>query len=165
MTMKATSFSLGKCRRSRRRSTPSSSTSPASSLSRGESFIAVVEVCGFNDWLIRMLRDYRCHQVILIQPEERKRRKTDRRDAAALSELLWVNRDSFSARQAGPRAQAGRHRLDLRPRDATADHIAQRRRQGDGLALSIKSDTSSGVTTCSGKCQPRGFRPSRQSPG
>ena len=26
----------------------------------GESFIAVVEVCGFNDWLIRLLRDYRC---------------------------------------------------------------------------------------------------------
>ena len=52
-------------------------------LSHGQSFIAVVEVCGFNDWLIRMLRDYHCHQVILIQPEERKRRKTDRRDAAA----------------------------------------------------------------------------------
>lgn len=64
-------------------------------LSKGESFIAVVEVCGFNDWLIRMLRDYRCHRVILIQPEERKRRKTDRRDAAALSELLWVNRTRF----------------------------------------------------------------------
>jgi transposase len=64
-------------------------------LSHGESFIAVVEVCGFNDWLIRMLRDYRCHQVILIQPEERKRRKTDRRDAAALSEVLWVNRTRF----------------------------------------------------------------------
>jgi hypothetical protein len=31
--------------------------------------------------------------VILIQPEERKLRKTDRRDAAALSELLWVNRE------------------------------------------------------------------------
>src|SRR5262249_4113633 len=58
-----------------------------------ESFVAVLEVCGFNDWLIRMLRDYRCHKVILIQPEERKLRKTDRRDAAALSELLWVNRD------------------------------------------------------------------------
>ena len=27
-------------------------------LSQGESFIAVLEVCGFNDWLIRMLRDY-----------------------------------------------------------------------------------------------------------
>ena len=50
-----------------------------------EAFIAVLEVCGFNDWLIRMLYDYRCHKVILIQPEERKLRKTDRRDAAALS--------------------------------------------------------------------------------
>src|SRR5262249_19069444 len=59
----------------------------------GESFVAVLEVCGFNDWLIRMLRDYRCHKVILIQPDDRKKCKTDRRDAAALSELLWVNRD------------------------------------------------------------------------
>jgi transposase len=40
-----------------------------------------------------MLQDYRCHKVILIQPDERKKCKTDRRDAAALSELLWVNRD------------------------------------------------------------------------
>src|SRR4249919_3773368 len=59
----------------------------------GESFVAVLEVCGFNDWLIRLLHDYRCHQVILIQPDDRKRCKTDRRDAAGLSELLWVNRD------------------------------------------------------------------------
>src|SRR5499427_7689126 len=59
----------------------------------GESFVAVLEVCGFNDWLIHMLRAYHCHKVILIQPEERKKCKTDRRDAAALSELLWVNRD------------------------------------------------------------------------
>jgi transposase len=58
-----------------------------------ESFVAVLEVCGFNDWLIGMLREYRCHKVILIQPDERKKCKTDRRDAAALSELLWVNRD------------------------------------------------------------------------
>ncbi|WP_437231243.1 hypothetical protein SH661x_002485 [Planctomicrobium sp. SH661] len=43
-----------------------------------EQLIAVVEVCGLNDWLIRMLRDCRCHRVILIQPEERKRCKTDR---------------------------------------------------------------------------------------
>ena len=34
-----------------------------------------------------------CHKVILIQPDDRKIRKTDRRDAAALSELLWINRD------------------------------------------------------------------------
>jgi transposase len=62
-------------------------------LREGESFVAVLEVCGFNDWLIRLLQDYRCHKVILIQPDDRKQRKTDRRDAAALSELLWVNRD------------------------------------------------------------------------
>jgi hypothetical protein len=61
-------------------------------LHAGEQFVAVVEVCGFNDWLIRILGDYRCQKVIVIQPEERKRRKTDRRDASALSELLWVNR-------------------------------------------------------------------------
>jgi hypothetical protein len=48
----------------------------------GESFVAVLEVCGFNDWLIRMLQDYRCAKVVLIQPDERK---TDRRDAAAPS--------------------------------------------------------------------------------
>src|SRR6516225_142370 len=59
----------------------------------GDSFVAVLEVCGFNDWLIRLLQDYHCHKVVLIQPEDRKRCKTDRRDAAALSELLWVNRD------------------------------------------------------------------------
>ncbi|WP_339746900.1 hypothetical protein [uncultured Rubinisphaera sp.] len=50
-------------------------------------FIAVLEVCGFNGWLIRMLRDYRCNKVILIQSQIRKRCKTDRRDAAALNEL------------------------------------------------------------------------------
>ena len=59
----------------------------------GERFVAVLEVCGFNDWLIRMLQDYHCHKVVLIQPEDRKKCKTDRRDAAALSELLWVNRE------------------------------------------------------------------------
>jgi transposase len=58
----------------------------------GESFVAVL-VCGFNDWLIRMLHEYRCHKVILIQPDDRKKCKTDRRDAAALSELLWANRE------------------------------------------------------------------------
>ncbi len=62
-----------------------------------DQFVVVLEVCGFNDWLIRMLRDYRCHKVILIQPEERKKQKTDRRDAAALSELLWVNRQRLLA--------------------------------------------------------------------
>jgi len=61
---------------------------------RDEPFIAVVEVYRFNDWLFLILRDYRCHHVTRIQPKERKKRKTDRRDAAA-GELLWSNRDRF----------------------------------------------------------------------
>ena len=64
---------------------------------REEDFVAVLEACGFNDWLIRLLKDYRCAKVILIQPEDRSRRKTDRRDAASLSELLWVNRSRLLA--------------------------------------------------------------------
>jgi transposase len=58
----------------------------------GASFVAVLEVCGCNDWLIRMRQDDRCHQVILLQPDERKQCQTARRDAASLRELLWVQR-------------------------------------------------------------------------
>jgi len=78
-------------------------------LRNGESFMAILEICGFNEWLIRMLGDYRCHKVIVIQPEERKRQKTDRRDAAALSELLWVNRGRL---RAGKRVR-GLRQVDL----------------------------------------------------
>ena len=66
----------------------------------------MLEVCGFNAWLIRLLHDYRCEKVILIQPEERKKRKTDRRDAGTLSELLWVNRARLVERGNG-RADRG----------------------------------------------------------
>lgn len=55
-------------------------------------FVAILEVCGFNDWLIKMLREYECREIVLIQPEKRDKQKTDRRDANALGELLWVNR-------------------------------------------------------------------------
>ena len=84
-----------------------------------ESFVAVLEVCGFNEWLIRMLQDYRCQKVILIQPEERKKRKTDRRDAAALSELLWVNRG---------RLLAGKPVRGLRQVDITSSTDQENRR-------------------------------------
>ncbi|MGI9457817.1 MAG: hypothetical protein ACR2NU_14725 [Aeoliella sp.] len=63
-------------------------------LSHGESFIAVVEVCGFNDWLIRMLRDYRCHyrchKVILIQPDVRKHPQAAPEDAFS-TRRRWLN--------------------------------------------------------------------------
>lgn len=56
-------------------------------------FLAILEVCGFNDWLIQRLREHGCRDVILIHPDHRSRRKTDRRDAHALGEILWLNRD------------------------------------------------------------------------
>ncbi len=55
-------------------------------------FVAILEVCGFNDWLLKLLAEYDCREVVLIQPEKRSKRKTDRRDANALAEMLWVNR-------------------------------------------------------------------------
>lgn len=55
-------------------------------------FVAILEVCGFNDWLLEMLKEYGCLETVLIQPEKRSKKKTDRRDADALGELLWVNR-------------------------------------------------------------------------
>jgi transposase len=59
-----------------------------------EKYVAVVEVCGFHDWLVQWLRrDPRCHRVLVVQPLGRSAVKTDRRDAHALSELLWINRE------------------------------------------------------------------------
>jgi len=54
-------------------------------------YVSIIEVCGFNDWLIELLPKYGCVQTVLIQPTKKPKVKTDRRDAHALSELLWVN--------------------------------------------------------------------------
>jgi transposase len=62
-------------------------------------YVAIVEVCGFNDWLLKLLPEYGCRDVVLIQADERSRKKTDRRDASRLSELLWINRGRLLAGQ------------------------------------------------------------------
>jgi transposase len=54
-------------------------------------YIACVEVCGFNRWLLELLQQSGCRSVILVQADRRDSRKTDRRDARRLSELLWLN--------------------------------------------------------------------------
>ena len=38
-------------------------------------YVAVVEVCGFNDWLLKLLPEYGCKEVVLVQPEDRDRRR------------------------------------------------------------------------------------------
>jgi transposase len=66
-------------------------------------FKAILEVCGFNDWLVKMLRDeFGCADVVLVQPASRSRKKTDRRDAAKLSELLWINRQRLERGEKPP---------------------------------------------------------------
>jgi len=73
---------------------------------RGESgFLAVLEVCGMNPWLLEMLQEYGCREIVVIQPTERSKQKTDRRDAGELSHLLWVHRQQFLD---------GKHPLGLR---------------------------------------------------
>lgn len=62
-------------------------------------FAAIVEICGFNDWLLKMLTEYACRETVLIQVEKRSKKKTDRRDAHQLSGLLWVNRGRLLAGQ------------------------------------------------------------------
>lgn len=69
-------------------------------------YVAILEVCGFHDWLVRMLRaEPACHDVVVVHPDKRSKRKTDRRDANLLCELLWVNRQRLVA---GERVQGVR---------------------------------------------------------
>jgi len=55
-------------------------------------YMAIVEVCGFNDWLLEKLKKTRCSEIVVIQPDNSVVNKTDKRDANALGELLWNNR-------------------------------------------------------------------------
>ena len=62
-------------------------------------FMAILEVCGFNDWLIEELRKWKCREIVLIHPEKPSKKKTDRRDAQKLADLLWINRQRLAAGQ------------------------------------------------------------------
>jgi transposase len=55
-------------------------------------YLVIVEVCGFNDWLLELLHEYGARDIVLLHPDRPSRQKTDRRDANRLGELLWVNR-------------------------------------------------------------------------
>lgn len=65
-------------------------------------FMSILEVCGFNDWLLDRLAQAGCREIVLMHPDKRSKRKTDRRDAQALSELLWLNRQRLASDQRTP---------------------------------------------------------------
>lgn len=62
-------------------------------------FMAILEVCGFNDWLVEDLRKLKCQEIVLIHPEKPSKKKTDRRDAQKLADLLWLNRQRLATGQ------------------------------------------------------------------
>lgn len=59
-------------------------------------FMAILESCGFNDWLLEELRQRNCREIVLIHPERPSKKKTDRRDAHKLCDLLWLNRERLA---------------------------------------------------------------------
>src|SRR5262245_14344107 len=61
-----------------------------------EGYLSVVEICGFNQWLLKLLPEHGCRETIIVQPGEQSSHKTDRRDASGLSEVLWINRDRIA---------------------------------------------------------------------
>jgi hypothetical protein len=58
-------------------------------------FFAILEVCGMNTWLLDILSQFGCREIVVIQPTERSKQKTDRRDAGDLAHTLWVHRQQF----------------------------------------------------------------------
>jgi len=71
-------------------------------------FMAIIEVCGMNPWLIETLQGYGCREIVITQPAHRPKNKTDRRDASFLSNLLWINRQ----RLVGGRRAPGMRRIN-----------------------------------------------------
>ena len=92
-------------------------------------WMVIVEVCGFNDWLLRLLADYGAGEQVVVQPQRRSRQKTDRRDANQLGELLWTNRGRLAT---GDRLQNIR-RIEVPPAEVAADRqlTALRHRLGE----------------------------------
>jgi transposase len=91
-----------------------------------DGFVAILEVCGFNHWLVKMLAEYGCRELILVQPEKRSRKKTDRRDAGALCEVLWLNRQ----RLLGGKRVHGVRRVELPgQQDADARQVTELRKR------------------------------------
>jgi transposase len=92
----------------------------------GESgYVAILEVCGFHDWLTELLPQVGCREVVLIQAEQQSRRKTDRRDAGQLGEILWINRARLLA---GRKVQGVKRVVPPTPQERHDRRLTQSRR-------------------------------------
>jgi transposase len=84
-------------------------------------YMAILEVCGFNDWLLEKLKKTGCSEIVVIQPEGSALNKTDKRDADALGALLWNNRKLL---QGGKRPNGIRRIFPADPADAQVRQLA-----------------------------------------
>lgn len=82
---------------------------------RHRGFMAIVEICGFNDWLLEKLEKAQCAEIVVIQPNHSSNKKTDKRDANVLGELLWNNRKRL---RGGQRPNGIRRIFPAAPADA-----------------------------------------------
>ncbi len=103
--------------------------------SGADGYYAIVEVCGFNDWLLDLLPQCGCREIVLIHPGNPGKRKTDKRDANQLCELLWLNRQ----RLANGRRVQGLRRVNIPSEQERNDRrlAAARHRIGRELTRTI----------------------------
>jgi hypothetical protein len=80
--------------------------------------MSVVEICGFNEWLLKLLPEHGCRETVIVQPGERSSHKTDRRDASSLT--VAVRKGTTLAAKS-------------RPADALRDESQKRARGGSGV--------------------------------
>ena len=45
---------------------------------RGRGFMAIVEICGFNQWLLEMLKEYGCTETVVIQQDKMNNKNSER---------------------------------------------------------------------------------------
>jgi transposase len=98
--------------------------------------MAIVEVCGFNDYLLELLKELVCKHVIIVQPEKRSKRKTDRRDARSLRDLLWVNRHRVLEGKRLPKMRVVR---PASPEDAAARQVSMLHERLTRLRTRVKN--------------------------
>ena len=89
-------------------------------------YMAIVEVCGFNDWLLEKLKKTACDEIVVVQAGNSAVNKTDKRDANALGELLWNNRKRF---QNGQRPNGIRRIIPADAADAQVRQLANFRQR------------------------------------
>jgi len=89
-------------------------------------YMSIIELCGFNDWLLAKLEEKDCKEIVVIQPEGSALHKTDKRDADALGALLWNNRKRL---EGGQRPHDIRRVFPASPADAQIRQLANLRQR------------------------------------